>query len=53
MMEMQVLLIMLLQDNCIEWPEGQSAKVGQNWATLVPEDGVVLRFQKAHEISRL
>ena len=53
MMEMQVLLIMLLQKYCIEWPESQSSKVGQNWATLVPEDGMLLRFQQIQEMSRL
>ena len=44
-MEMQVLLTLVLAAFEVEWPAEQPAKRGHNWATLVPEDGVVLRWR--------
>ena len=44
-MEMQVLLTLVLSTFEVEWPADQPEKRGHNWATLVPENGVVLRWR--------
>lgn len=51
-MEMQVMLTLVLAAFEVEWPVEQPAKRGHNWATLVPEDGVVLRWRGVADSSQ-